>query len=45
MRFGTPDEFLHETGEQDEARAHFGLTAEKLAARVTATLEQTTVAR
>lgn len=39
VRFGTADEFLHLTGEQDEARAHFGLTAEKMSARVLATLE------
>jgi transketolase len=45
VRFGTPDEFLHETGEQEEARAHFGLTAEKLAARVTAALEQAAAVR
>ncbi len=31
-RFGTRDEFLHLTCEQEEARAHFGLTAEALAA-------------
>jgi transketolase len=39
VRFGTADEFLHETGEQDEARAHFGLTAESMAARALAVLE------
>lgn len=39
VRFGTADEFLHETGEQDEARAHFGLTAESMAARALAALE------
>jgi transketolase len=27
LRFGTRDEFLHETCEQEEAREHFGLTA------------------
>ena len=31
---GTADRFLHEAGDQDDARAHFGLTAEALAARV-----------
>jgi len=45
MRFGTADEFLHLTGEQDEARAHFGLTAEAMAAKVTALLEQTSLPR
>lgn len=45
VRFGTPDEFLHETGEQDEARAHFGLTAEKLAARILAVLQRPAAAR
>jgi len=39
VRFGTADEFLHETGEQDEARAHFGLTPEHMAARVASALE------
>jgi len=34
MRFGTRDEFLHETCEQDEAREHYGLTAGAIAARV-----------
>jgi transketolase len=45
VRFGTADEFLHETGEQDEARAHFGLTSELMAARVTAALETVAVVR
>lgn len=45
LRFGTADEFPHSTGEQDEARAHFGLTAGNLAARVLATLESCTPAR
>lgn len=44
VRFGTADEFLHLTGEQDEARAHFGLTAEKMSARVLAALEAHTLA-
>ena len=30
-RFGTRDEFLHESGEQEHAREHFGLTAEQIA--------------
>ena len=34
LRFGSADEFLHETCEQDEARAHFGLTAEAIAGRI-----------
>jgi transketolase len=34
MRFGTRDEFLHETCEQDEAREHFGLTASAIAERI-----------
>ncbi len=31
LRFGTRDEFLHLTCEQEEAREHFGLTAENIA--------------
>jgi transketolase len=38
LRFGTADEFLHETCEQEEAREHFGLTASSIAARVLAQL-------
>ena len=34
LRFGTADEFLHETAEQDHAREHFGLTAGAIAARI-----------
>lgn len=34
LRFGTADEFLHLTCEQEEAREHFGLTAEAIAHRV-----------
>jgi transketolase len=45
IRFGTADEFLHQTGEQDEARTHFGLTPERMAARVLAGLEVSTVSR
>jgi len=44
-RFGTADEFLHLTGEQDEARAHFGLTAEAMAAKITALLEEISLPR
>jgi transketolase len=31
VRFGTPDEFLHLTCEQEEAREHYGLTATRIA--------------
>lgn len=34
LRFGTPDEFLHETCEQEQAHEKFGLTAKAIAARV-----------
>ena len=34
LRFGTRDEFLHETCEQEEARDYFGLTPAAIAARV-----------
>lgn len=34
LRLGTADAFLHEAGEQDHARAYFGLTEEKVAERV-----------
>ncbi|HWD20263.1 MAG TPA: transketolase C-terminal domain-containing protein [Verrucomicrobiae bacterium] len=34
LRFGTKDEFLHETGEQEQAREFFGLTGEAIAARI-----------
>lgn len=34
LRFGTADEFLHETCEQEHAREHFGLTAEAIAAKM-----------
>jgi transketolase len=33
-RFGTADEFLHESGEQEHARHHFGLTAPQIAAAI-----------
>lgn len=32
--FGTPDEFMHEVGSQEYARAKFGLTPDNFAARV-----------
>jgi len=34
LRFGTPDEFLHDTCDQEEARAHFALTPAAMAARI-----------
>jgi transketolase len=33
-RLGTADEFLHEAGEQEHARAHFGLTATQMSAAI-----------
>ncbi len=38
LRFGTRDEFLHETSDQEQAREHFGLTAPAVAARIRAAL-------
>jgi transketolase len=38
LRIGTPDEFLHLTCEQDEAREHYGITAGKVAQRIEALL-------
>jgi transketolase len=38
MRFGTPDEFLHETCEQEHAQEKFGLTAPEIAARIATAL-------
>jgi transketolase len=34
LNFGTPDEFMHETGSQEYARAKYGLVAENIASRV-----------
>jgi transketolase len=34
IRFGTRDEFLHDTAETEEAREHFGLTPDSIAARL-----------
>ncbi len=34
MRFGTADEFLHETSEQMEARGRYGLTPDSIAAKI-----------
>lgn len=36
---GTPDEFMHEIGSQDYARAKFGLTAENITKRVVGALQ------
>ena len=30
LRFGTPDTFYHDIGDQDEARVHFGLTSDAI---------------
>ncbi len=38
IRFGTADEFLHETSEQMEARAHYGLTPDAITARIQSAL-------
>ncbi len=38
LRIGTPDEFLHLTCEQEEAREHYGITAENVAQRIEALL-------
>lgn len=38
LRFGTRDEFLHLTCEQDEAREHFGLTGVEIARRLSEAL-------
>lgn len=40
LRFGTPDEFLHETCEQEHAHEKFGLTAVAIAARIETALKQ-----
>ncbi len=34
LRFGTADHFLHEAGDQEHARRHYGLTAEAMDARI-----------
>jgi deoxyxylulose-5-phosphate synthase len=34
IRLGIPDEFLHDCGEQEEARSHCGLDAASLARRI-----------
>ena len=38
VRCGIPDEFLHDCGEQKEARAHCGLDANGIAARIRKTI-------
>lgn len=38
LRFGTADEFYHETGEQEHAHEHFGLVPARMADRILATL-------
>lgn len=38
LRFGTADEFYHETGEQEHAHEHFGLVPERIVERVLAAL-------
>ncbi|MFN3077663.1 MAG: transketolase, partial [Alphaproteobacteria bacterium] len=38
LRFGVGDEFLHEAGETEHAREHFGLTASHLQARISQAL-------
>lgn len=38
LRFGTRDEFLHETCEQEEARAHFGLTPASMSENIRAAM-------
>lgn len=39
LRFGSPDEFLHEVGSQHYAREKFGLTAENIAQKIKASFE------
>lgn len=40
MSFGTPDEFMHEVGTQEYARAKYGLTAENIAERIIASVRK-----
>lgn len=40
LRFGTPDEFLHETCEQEQAHEKFGLTAAAIADRIAKALNR-----
>lgn len=39
LRFGASDEFLHEAGEQDHARATYGITAKNIVEKVRAVVE------
>lgn len=39
IRFGTPDEFMHEVGSQEHARSRYGLVATNIVAKVLAGLE------
>jgi transketolase len=41
LRVGTPDAFLHETGNQEHARRYFGLTPEKIAGQALQALART----
>jgi transketolase len=41
VRIGTPDVFLHEPGEQEFAREHFGLDAKGIAAKILSSLRKT----
>jgi transketolase len=36
--FGTPDEFMHEVGSQEYARAKYGLTPDNIATRILAAM-------
>lgn len=38
LSFGTPDEFMHEVGSQEYARAKYGLVAQNIAQRVAASM-------
>jgi transketolase len=40
LSFGTPDEFMHEVGTQEYARAKYGLTPENIASRVLAAIRK-----
>ena len=44
VRFGTRDTFVHESGDQDHARAYFGLTAASIAATLQAALHRESAA-
>jgi transketolase len=35
LRFGSGDHFLHEAGDQEHARRHYGLTAERISQKIT----------